>query len=92
MKLSEIKTIAESKMSERHQDLQDAVQNEFGCSEEICDQIVKYLTSNYSEYDFKKKHPEAYQVVFDATVEEYGARADNDTMFKYTEKLFSKFL
>lgn len=53
MKLSELKTltgsIVESKMAERHQDLQDAIMNEFDLEDNdpMVDEIVKYLTDNH---------------------------------------------
>jgi hypothetical protein len=53
MKLSELKTltgtVVESKMAERHQDLQDAIMDEFGLedTDPMVDELVKYLTDNH---------------------------------------------
>jgi len=51
MKLSELKTLAESKMSERHQDLQDAVAEYFNLDDgdKMVLRIVDYLNGEGPE-------------------------------------------
>lgn len=41
--------LSESKMAERHQDLQDAIMNEFDLedTDPMVDELVKYLTDNH---------------------------------------------
>lgn len=53
MKLSEIKSLAESKMSERHADLMDAIMDEFDLTDTSpkVEQIVAYLVDNADSDD-----------------------------------------
>ena len=50
MKLSEIKIIGESAMSDLHlqktEALLDAIENEFGCDRDMCEKIADYMTKN----------------------------------------------
>ena len=86
MILKELIQLREGKMKDKHTDLLDAIADEYGCDDEMCELIAKYLHDKTSQ-----KEEEQVQDFLMAHYEMDKVGGDRDMSNALADKVSAKF-